>query len=168
MTDPWDIVEPRIPEADKAVEKAFHRFGGARSWVAANSALDAGLRVLDLGYGQGLLTVELASHTGTAVGLDRLHEPCTAGATRWLAERLGLADRIRLIAGDARRMPFKTNSFDRVVSSLAFQDIFMGAGAQGVKRVLDEVYRVTAHSGRVALADESFPEQARRGAEHLV
>jgi len=64
--------------------------------------------VLEIGTGEGNLSVLLAGRCGNYVGLE-----FDAGACRVAAERLFLAHPV--VRGDARRLPFKPASFSGVV-----------------------------------------------------
>ena len=127
-------------------------------WEREVAALDltGSEQVLDLGCGTGavLLTVARRLTTGRATGLD-LWRPGdqsqnSESATRRNAEAEGLADRINLVTGDMRALPFDDASFDLVVSSLAVHNV---PGADGRKVAVTEALRVLRPGGRVLLAD---------------
>ena len=127
-------------------------------WAREVDALDltGTEQVLDLGCGTGavLLTVARRLTTGRAVGLD-LWRPGdqfgnTEAATRRNADAEGLADRIDLVTGDMRALPFENACFDIVVSSLAVHNI---PGADGRRVAVTEALRVLRPGGRLLLAD---------------
>jgi arsenite methyltransferase len=62
----------------------------------------------------------------------------------------GVATRVELCDGDARRLPFDDQSFDVVVSSLALHNI---RGAAGRATALHEITRVLKPGGHVAILD---------------
>jgi len=70
-------------------------------------------RVLDLACGTGRLWPELARHAAEIVGCD-LAVPMLVEAEK--KARLSLGGPLRLLAGDAERLPFPDDSFDVVVS----------------------------------------------------
>jgi arsenite methyltransferase len=113
-------------------------------------------QVLDLGCGRGavLLTVAQKLTTGKAIGLDLWQAKDQSGnteaATRRNADIAGLADRIDLVTGDMRALPFNDASFDLVVSSLALHNI---AGAEDRDKAVNEAMRVLRPGGRLLLAD---------------
>lgn len=165
----WEIIHQavadRIEEQDKAFELAFLRFGGARAWLVDRINLSPDWSVLEIGYGQGYLSVELASSLtrGKVIGVDLLNEDSTAGATRWIAKRTGVWDRIALASSDSMRLPFRDGSFDAVVSFLALQDIKNTRGDDGLLATLDEACRTVKHDGVIGFADDSFPSSRPNG-----
>ncbi len=62
----------------------------------------------------------------------------------------GVAERVELCDGDARRLPFGDQTFDVVVSSLALHNI---AGAADRAAAIGEIVRVLRPGGRVAILD---------------
>jgi len=121
-------------------------FGRDRAWrraTAAALALRPGERVLDLGAGTGVSTVDLAKSGAYAVGSD-----ISLGM-------LGVGRRVRpqvpLVAGDALALPFADASFDAVTISFALRNIGDTAGA------LREMARVTRPGGRLVVCEFSHP-----------
>jgi len=121
-------------------------FGRDRAWrraTAAALALRPGERVLDLGAGTGVSTVDLAKSGAYAIGSD-----ISLGM-------LGVGRRVRpqvpLVAGDALALPFADASFDAVTISFALRNIGDTAGA------LREMARVTRPGGRLVVCEFSHP-----------
>jgi demethylmenaquinone methyltransferase/2-methoxy-6-polyprenyl-1,4-benzoquinol methylase len=121
-------------------------FGRDRAWRRATAAalgLQPGERVLDLGAGTGVSTVDLARSGAYAVGSD-----ISLGM-------LGVGRRVRpqvpLVAGDAMALPFADASFDAVTISFALRNISDTAGA------LREMARVTKPGGRLVVCEFSHP-----------
>jgi len=152
-------IADRIGEEDKAFELAYLRFGEARKWVVEQVNLNPNWLVLEIGYGQGYLSMELASvlKYGKVTGIDLLHENCTIGVTRWIAKQLGMQERIALVSSDSTKLPFTKETFNAVVSFLALQNIKNTRGSEGVLATVDEACRVVKKDGIVAIADDSFP-----------
>jgi ubiquinone/menaquinone biosynthesis C-methylase UbiE len=92
--------------------------------------------------------------SGRAVGLDLWRTRDQAGndpaATLANAQAEGVAERVELCDGDARRLPFDNQAFDVVISSLALHNI---PGAAGQAAALGEIVRVLKPGGRVAILD---------------
>lgn len=87
--------------------------------------------MLDVGCGRGLVLNAAAQRltTGKAVGIDLWNERDQSGnhpdATRKNAAIEGVAEKVEIITGDARHIPFANNTFDVVVSSLAIHNIYI-------------------------------------------
>jgi arsenite methyltransferase len=113
-------------------------------------------RVLDLGCGHGLLLVGAARRltTGTAIGIDiwRSYDQAenTPGVTRENGRIKGVADRIEVLSGDVRELPFDGQRFDVVVSSLAIHNV---EDQTQRATAIREVARVLRPGGRVAIMD---------------
>ncbi|MBB5871275.1 demethylmenaquinone methyltransferase/2-methoxy-6-polyprenyl-1,4-benzoquinol methylase [Allocatelliglobosispora scoriae] len=121
-------------------------FGRDRAWrkaTAAALALKPGEKVLDLGAGTGVSTVDLARGGAFAVGSD-----LSLGM-------LGVGRRVRpevpLVAGDALALPFADGVFDAVTISFALRNVVDTAGA------LREMARVTKPGGRLVVCEFSHP-----------
>jgi SAM-dependent methyltransferase len=112
--------------------------------------------VLDVGCGHGLLLIGVAHRltTGKAVGIDLWHSADQAGnrpEATWENARLeGVAERIDVQDGDARKLPFADGAFDVVVSSWALHNIYDAAGRA---QALGEIVRVLRPGGQVLIAD---------------
>jgi len=127
-------------------------------WAREVNALDltGTEKVLDLGCGRGaaLLTVARALTTGQIIGLDvwqaKDQSGNTGAATRRNVDAEGLTDRIELVTGDMRALPFEGNRFDLAVSSLALHNVH---GSDGRSAALTEALRVLRPGGWLLLAD---------------
>jgi SAM-dependent methyltransferase len=112
--------------------------------------------VLDAGCGHGLLLIGAARRVprGRAVGVDLWQSADQAGnrpeATLANARLEGVADRVEILDGDVRQLPFADNTFDVVVSSWCLHNIYDAAGRDGAVR---EIARVLKPGGRVAVVD---------------
>lgn len=155
----YKAIADRIVEEDRAFELAYLRFGEARKWVVEQVGLKPDSLVLEIGYGQGYLSMELVSVLtyGKVIGIDLLHENCTIGVTRWIAKQLGMQERMALVSSDSTKLPFTKETFDAVVSFLALQNIKNTRGSEGVLATVDEACRVVKKGGIVAIGDDSFP-----------
>jgi len=134
------------------------RYGKFAVW--RDLLLSLGLRgdehVLDMGCGRGavLLMAARLLPRGRAMGIDLWKTSDQSGnaleVTRRNAELEGVADRVDQRTGDMRALPFKDESFDVVLSSLAIHNI---GDAAGRAKAIDEAVRVLRHGGRVLIAD---------------
>src|SRR5262249_40395866 len=113
-------------------------------------------RVLDVGCGHGLLLIAAANRlvTGTATGIDLWNDDLLstnkAQAVWFNADAEGVpASRIRLVTGDARRLPFAGASFESVFSSLMLHHLGKGDREQALR----EMARVLAPGGHLGLLD---------------
>jgi len=98
-------------------------------------------RILEVGYGSGLLMPTLASVCDELYGLDLEHEP---PGLRERLGRLGVRPR-ELVQANARSMPFADGFFDVVVAFSIFEHL----RAHELEVTLAEVARVLGPNGRL-------------------
>jgi ubiquinone/menaquinone biosynthesis C-methylase UbiE len=113
-------------------------------------------RVLDVGCGLGLFLIGAAKRlsTGRAVGIDKWQQEDLSGnsAAGALdnAKIEGVADKVEVHTGDARKLPFDDASFNVVLSSSALHNIY-NAGER--RTAVREIARVLKSGGHVLIAD---------------
>src|SRR3954453_4069481 len=113
-------------------------------------------RVLDVGCGLGLFLIGAAKRlsTGRAVGIDKWQQEDLSGnnAAGTLSNAMieGVADKVEVHTGDARKLPFPDASFDVVLSSMALHNIYNAGERQTAVR---EIARVLAPGGRGLIVD---------------
>jgi SAM-dependent methyltransferase len=118
--------------------------------------------VLDVGCGRGLLLLGAARRVprGRAVGVDLWSAVDQAGNSRTAtlanAEAEGVAERVEVVDGDMRALPFDDAAFDAVVSSIAIHNL---DDADDRERTCHEIARVLRPGGRVAILDFRATEQ---------
>lgn len=101
-----------------------------RAW-ALMTDLPPSPRVLDIGCGPGVQTVDLLRLTaGEVVALDFL--PLMVERTRALAAQAGVADRLTVLQQDMREMDFTPASFDVVWSEGAIYNLGFESGLSAV------------------------------------
>jgi ubiquinone/menaquinone biosynthesis C-methylase UbiE len=114
-------------------------------------------QVLDVGCGRGLLLIEAArrlSGGGRATGLDIWNTEDLSGnarvATMANVDACGVSDRVALLDGDMRKLPFADGEFDIAVSSMAIHNVY---SADERALALREISRVLKPGGRALLQD---------------
>ncbi|AWS48710.1 class I SAM-dependent methyltransferase [Streptosporangium sp. 'caverna'] len=102
----------------------------------------AGQRTLDVACGQGNAAIAAARRFAEATGVDYAVNLLAQGRERAAAEHLA----VTFTEGDAERLPFPDGSFDLALSTVGVMF------APDHRRAADELVRVTAAGGRIALA----------------
>ncbi len=106
--------------------------------------------VLDVATGTAAVAIELAHRTGcSVVGLDQSDEMLATGRAR--IERAGLAERVRLVWGNAGRLPFRDGEFD----ALTFTYLLRYVDDPGA--TMRELARVTRSGGTIASLEFGVP-----------
>ena len=128
-----------------------------REWLFEKLNLKGDERVLDVGCGHGLLLIGAAKRLhlgGKSFGLDLWSQDDQASnnkeATLHNAKLEGVLDRVEIVDGDMRQMPFPENHFDAIVSSWAIHNIY---NAEGRAEALKEIIRVLKPGGKFAILD---------------
>ncbi len=120
--------------------------------IVTRADLKPGQRLLDVGAGTGTFLLEVAkSHPHVdATGI----EPDTRALTIAQAKLAGMYRTPQLIQGSAEDLPFKDQSFNRVVSTLVFHHLSTTAKTKAIA----EIYRVLKKDGRFYLIDFGQPQ----------
>ncbi|MFI7707276.1 class I SAM-dependent methyltransferase [Nonomuraea sp. NPDC049480] len=132
------------------------RRGKFAVWAEELQRLEGGERLLDLGCGRGAVLLMAAERLdqGRATGVDlwRTRDQSGNGESTTMAnaEAEGVSDRVELVTGDMRDLPFGDDAFDVIVSSLAVHNI---PDAEGRARALREAHRVLRPGGLMLIAD---------------
>ena len=119
-------------------------------------------QVLDVGCGRGLLTVGAARRltSGKAMGVDVwLRNAVSGNAARSVVENAkveGVADRVEVQEGDARKLPFPDESFDAVISNFVLHEMNT---RDDRKQIVREIARVLKPGGHIGLVDFIFTEE---------
>src|SRR5262245_16002396 len=140
--------DPRALAPEDLYELDQDHYGGlaAVEALARRAEIGSASLVLDVCAGLGGPARFLARRFGCRVtGLDLNRGRCEAG--RRLTRLVGLGDRVRMVRGDAQRLPFKSRSFTAVVSQEGLLHIPNKA------LVLRECVRVLVPGSRIAFSD---------------
>ncbi|HEX2028535.1 MAG TPA: class I SAM-dependent methyltransferase [Nitriliruptorales bacterium] len=138
----FDRVAPRYDLVNTVVS-----LGQDAHWrrVAARAAAPGGARVLDVAAGTGGLSRALCDHGATGVvALDLSYRMLAAGRGRQ-------APLVRLINGDALRLPFPAACFDAVTIAFGLRNL------PDQEAGLREFARVTRPGGRLVVLEFSTP-----------
>ena len=115
-------------------------------------------QVLDVGTGSGITLFGCAQRltTGKAIGID-IYDPNAGGGTPAIfwknAQQEGVADRVELQNVNACQMPFPNESFDVVVSTLAFHHIHSHSATEGRRQAAREILRALRPGGMILIFD---------------
>ena len=160
--------EPRGPRAGWRSQFAHPRGwrGRLAGWLMArkNASMNAaciewlapapGERVLELGFGHGRTIAWLAERAGRVAGVDPSEAMLRQAAAR--NRRAIAAGRVELARGDARSIPFRAGSFDKVLAANCVQ--FWGDRPAA----LAEIRRVLAPGGLLLIGIRVHDPQRRR------
>jgi len=127
-------------------------YGGLEAVDALAQRIGArpGLDVVDLCAGLGGPARYLAAHYGVNVVCVELNAKRAAGA-RELTHRVGLTRRVRVVRGDAQRIPLKNDCVDAIIS----QEALLHVPDKGT--AIHEAHRVLSPGGLLAFTDWALP-----------
>lgn len=149
------------PEDIRKSYGAVSRFYGALEGTFEKRAKERGLEllslkegefVLEIGVGTGFALKEIARSVGTAgkaYGIDIT--PQMLRLTEKRLRKAELIDRVELIEGDARAMPYQDNMFDAIFMA-ATLELF---DTPDIPRVLGEIKRVLKLNSRLGVVSMS-------------
>ncbi|MFT8870294.1 demethylmenaquinone methyltransferase [Liquorilactobacillus nagelii] len=115
--------------------------------------LPVNAQVLDLCCGTGHWTLDLAratNDTGRITGLD--FSPQMLELAKAKLANSNLQSKVRLLQGDAMKLPFADNSFDLVTIGFGLRNV------HDAQQVLREMTRVTRPGGQVVCLETSQPQ----------
>jgi ubiquinone/menaquinone biosynthesis C-methylase UbiE len=127
------------------------REGRFKELLVEQAAPAPGQRILDLGCGTGTLAIQVKQREpGAAVaGLDA--DPAMLSQARSKAERAGV--KLELTEGYSTALPYESQSFDRVLSTLFFHHLDPEPKRQSAR----EIARVLRKGGELHVADWGRP-----------
>jgi demethylmenaquinone methyltransferase / 2-methoxy-6-polyprenyl-1,4-benzoquinol methylase len=119
-------------------------------------APEAGMRILDVATGTGMVAFALAGRGAEVVGLDQSEEMLDAARLR-LQQTPKLADRLSFVRGEAEALPFANGDFD----ALSFT--YLLRYVDDAATTMRELARVVKPGGRIAMVEFGVPgDQALR------
>ena len=135
------------------LEKIYASPGIVEQRARTRAALGVrpGERGLDIGCGPGFLTCDLAREVGAEgriVAVDSSPDMLAAAGAR--VAREGLAERVRLLPGDAARLDFPAASFDFAVGVQVYLYV------AEIERALGQAAQVLRPGGRLAVVDTDW------------
>jgi demethylmenaquinone methyltransferase/2-methoxy-6-polyprenyl-1,4-benzoquinol methylase len=139
-------------------------FGQNRRWrrfLASRIDVPPGATVLDVATGTGGVALEIAGRTGARViGMDQSPEMLAAGRGRLARE--GMDGRVRLVQGQAERLPFRDGAFGALTFTYLLRYVDDPAAT------LREMARVVRPDGIIASLEFAVPERPGWRAAWLV
>lgn len=127
----------------------------ARVHASPGSGPGAGQQVLDVATGTGLVAVQLLRRGDCSVtGLDQSPEMLSAARARFSSGRQA-SSRVRLVEGEAERLPFPDAAFDAVTFTYLLRYV------DDPRATVRELARVVRPGGRVASLEFGIPDRPR-------
>lgn len=134
-------------------ELPIHAEAESMAQTLAACAAGAGMSVLDVACGPGIVACALAQTGAQVTAIDLT--PAMIEQARLRATRMNVA--VDYHIGDAQALPFQTASFDRVITRYSFHHM------QVPGNVLSEMVRVCRPGGRVIVIDATPAPECQAG-----
>lgn len=100
-----------------------------------------GEKILDVGCGVGTFAFHVAKRGADAIGIDYSRE--SINMAKKIRARYKLAGKVNYIVGNAMKMPFASNSFDKIVCA----DLIEHVDIKETKKIIKEIVRVLKNGG---------------------
>jgi len=131
-----------------------------RRFLVSRVPVGPGDAVLDVATGTAAVAIELARRTGcSVVGLDRSADMLAMARER--VRDAGLDDRIRLLEGDAQRLPLDDASFDALTFTYLLRYV------EDPAATMRELARTVRPGGTIAMLEFAVPRGVWRPAWEL-
>jgi len=131
-----------------------------RRFLVSRVGVGPGDAVLDVATGTAAVAIELARRTGcSVVGIDQ--SPGMLATARERVRDAGLDGRIRLVEGDAQRLPFDDASFDGLTFTYLLRYV------EDPAATMRELARVVRSGGTIAMLEFAVPRGVWRPAWEL-
>ena len=134
------------------LEQAARTFVPLKQASYERMQISPGQRVLDVGCGPGLDTIELSkivTQQGTSIGVDHSDEMIAEATEK--ARQLKIESFVKFQQADAENLPFETEYFDSCRSERLFMHL------PRPELVLTEMTRVIKPSGKIVVMDTDWP-----------
>jgi ubiquinone/menaquinone biosynthesis C-methylase UbiE len=155
------VVVARLPLdyfTDDEYQHAFFEFGSFRRCIAEcvrKHALTDNYVIVDLLSGHGLLSAEMArlfpqsKIIGIGLGSDvdsfvQLRRACKYPTAIW--------KKFQYLQCNATYLPIRSSSCDLIVNFLGLEDVLMTSGMEGLKKLFNEIGRITKPGALVQIA----------------
>lgn len=152
MTAHNDAVRAAFASQAPAFEDTTRAFADSEvmAWILENSPADANDRLLDVAAGTALVARAMSSRVESVVAMDLTAEMLEVGRRACLAEG---QRNVSFVLGDATRLSFADESFDRAVCRLALHHYDDPAPA------IAEMLRVCRIGGAITIIDLVAPSE---------
>ncbi len=134
-----------VRQYDKLARRLIYLQGFIIDW-AVKVGLTRGL-ILDIGIGPGYICRELAKRAGEAKIIGVELSSIMLKVAKKNIDEAGLSERVQLQIGNAEQMPFRSKSFDGVISNSSMHHW------QNPVAVFNEIRRVLKDEGRFLICD---------------
>jgi len=125
----------------------LRRYMHQMNWFSILKYIDSGEKVLEVGCGEGILSVMMEKKGATVTATD-ISEP-NLEAVRALSAKEGA--KVAVLSADAENLPFADNSFDTVIADNVLEHV------PHFERGLSEIRRVTKKRAIIALPTNLNP-----------
>jgi len=149
----FDKISPTYDAINRILSFGLDRFW--RKKMVRFLPKKEGLELLDLATGTGDQLFSLCEHAPSvqsAIGIDLAEKMLEIGQKK--LGRKPYRDKVRLLKGDAGKIPFSAHTFDLVTISFGIRNV------PDVETTLREIHRVLRPQGKCLILEFSLPENS--------
>lgn len=154
IVDGFNIIAPAYDLANDAMTLGLHRLWRRTLVRETVSRVPKGGKVLDVATGTGDVVLGLLRHRSNlkVTGLDPSEGMLKVAREKFSKAPLIPTQDVELVTGDARKLPFPSNTFDAVTISWGIRNV--KPHTEGLKEML----RVLKPGGRLVVLESGRPE----------
>ncbi|MEN7982448.1 MAG: methyltransferase domain-containing protein [Nanoarchaeota archaeon] len=119
-----------------------------KKWIKKVIPYIQGKKILEISFGTGYLMSKYSKSNLEVYGIDYNQKMVDITSKKLISKNI----KAKLVQGNVEQLPYKDNTFDTIINTMAF------SGYPNGDKALSEMKRVLKKDGKLLLVDFDFPE----------